>query len=259
MTSFRLAHISDIHFGDENPEALAAATAQLGAEVFDLIVVSGDLTRYGSVGEFEAAASWLADLPHAYLVIPGNHDTPYLGLIERIVAPFGRFERFIGPADAQIWRGASAAVRGINTARGVQSRLNWSKGCISEKQARGAASAFQPDDALRIVVAHHPLIEMLGGPMSGEVRGGAQAARRLADARVDLVLSGHVHAPFVWPYPGGDGKTYAVGAGTLSVRERGVSPSFNVIEVGDDQIEITAMGWSGTAYAPLRSWAVDRR
>jgi predicted phosphodiesterase len=79
------------------------------------------------------------------------------------------------------------------------------------------------------------------------------------DARVDLVLSGHVHAPFVWPYPDGDGKTYAVGAGTLSVRERGVSPSFNLIETDADQIRITALGWSGSTYAPTHSWAIDRR
>ena len=32
---------------------------------FDLVVVTGDLTRYGEVAEFEAAAAWLAEISAA--------------------------------------------------------------------------------------------------------------------------------------------------------------------------------------------------
>eukprot|EP01035_Chromulina_nebulosa_P029186 gene29185-38661_t len=113
--------------------------------------------------------------------------------------------------------------------RGAQIRLNWSKGRIDARQARDAAAWFQPDDLLRIVVVHHPLIEMIGGPMTANVRGGDRAAVALSRANVDLVLSGHIHAPFAWPYPGGDGRTYAVGAGTLSLRERGTPPGYSDI------------------------------
>lgn len=259
MSVFRIAHLSDIHFGDENRAAVEAATDWLCRETVDLIVISGDLTRYARVAEFRAASAWLAGLPHPRVVTPGNHDTPHIGLLHRAIAPFGRFETFIGPAAAQSWRGAGVAVRGVNTARGLQFRLNWSKGAISDRQVREVAGGFQASDALRIVVGHHPLIEMPGGPMSGRVRGGTKAADRLVAARVDLVLSGHVHAPFVRPWPGGDGRTYAVGAGTLSVRERGASAGFNLMEAGADQIAITALGWSGSAYAPSQRWAVARR
>ena len=66
------------------------------------------------------------------------------------------------------------------------------------------------------------------------------------------MLSGHIHAPFTWPYPFGDGKTYAVGAGTLSVRERGgVPPSFNVVEIEGAAIRIAALGWTGLALRAL--------
>ncbi|WP_293906825.1 metallophosphoesterase [Phenylobacterium sp.] len=257
--SFRLAHLSDIHFGGENPGAVAAATAHVQAGGFDLVVVSGDLTRFGEVAEFQAAAVWLASLPEPRLVTPGNHDAPYLAWAERVAAPFRRYERHIGPAPAQSWRGAGVGVRGINTARGAQPRINWSKGQIAARQARAAVDWFQPDDALRIVVVHHPLIEMLGGPMTARVWGGPKAALRFAEAQVDLVLSGHIHAPFTWPYPCGDGKTYAVGAGTLSVRERGVPPGFNEIEVEAGCIRVTALAWTGSRYEPFRTWALDRR
>lgn len=254
-----IAHLSDIHFGDQHEPALAGATDWLREREFDLIVVSGDLTRFGEVAEFEAAAEWLAALAAPTLVTPGNHDAPYLAWAERIAAPFRRYERHIGPAPAQGWRSAGLAARGVNTARGAQPRLNWSKGQIADRQAKAAAQWFLPDDLVRIVVAHHPLIEMLGGPMTARVWGGERAARRFAEGEVDLVLSGHVHAPFARPYPFGDERTYAVGAGTLSVRERGAPPGFNVIEVDDAAFRVTALGWTGSHMEPWRTWALDRR
>ena len=42
-----------------------------------------------------------------------------------------------------------------------------------------------------------------------------------------------------------------MGAGTLSVRERGVPPSFNVVEVEDGCIRVTALAWTGSHYEPL--------
>jgi len=222
-------------------------------------VVSGDLTQFAETPEFEASVEWLNSLPEPRLVTPGNHDAPYIAWAERIFAPFRRFERHIGPAPAQTWRQDGVAVRGINTARGAQPRLNWSKGQIAPRQARAAAEWFRPTDRLRIVVVHHPLIEMLGGPMTARVWGGERAAAAFAAANVDLVLSGHIHAPFTWPYPHGDGRTYAVGAGTLSVRERGVPPGFNEVEVEDGRIRVTALAWTGSHYEPYRTWALDRR
>lgn len=259
MTPFRIAHLSDIHFGQENHEAVETATAWLASANLDLIIVSGDLTRYAEIPEFKAAAAWLKRLTRPVLVTPGNHDAPYLAWAERVLAPFRRFERYIGPAAIQHWRGQQVGVCGVNTARGAQIRLNWSKGRIDARQARAAAAWYQPDDLFRIVVVHHPLIEMVGGPMSANVRGGEKAANALADAKVDLVLSGHIHAPFTWPYPAGDGRTYAVGAGTLSLRERGVPPGFNLIEIEDREIKVTALAWSHQGYAPFRTWSLDRR
>jgi predicted phosphodiesterase len=95
--------------------------------------------------------------------------------------------------------------------------------------------------------------------MTAKVWGGEAAAAVLAEARVDLVLSGHIHAPFALPYPFGDGRTYAAGAGTLSVRERGVPPSFNVIEVDSGEVRVMARAWTGSAFETARTWALDRR
>lgn len=257
----RLAHLSDIHFGGENARATAAALDAVNAGGFDLTVISGDLTRYGRRREFEAAADWLARLEGPRLVTPGNHDAPYFAPAERLLAPFRRFERTFGPAREQDWLAPGLAIRGVNTARAVQPRLNWSKGQISPGQVDRALAWLgraHPGDA-RVIVCHHPLAEMIGGPMTARVWRGAAAARAFAEAGVDLVLSGHIHAPFAWPYPYADGRTYAVGAGTLSVRERGVPPSFNVIEIERAAMRIAALAWTGSRFEPYRTWSLDRR
>jgi 3',5'-cyclic AMP phosphodiesterase CpdA len=258
--TLRLAHLSDIHFGGENVAAVAGALAHVNAGAFDLVVVSGDLTRFAEIPEFEAAAAWLAKITSPKLVCPGNHDAPYLAWAERLFAPFRRYRKAIGPVTQTFVRDG-LVVRGLNTARGAQPRLNWSKGQISRLQVRRVVESFEvaPHDAVRIVACHHPLIEMVGGPMTARVWGGPAAAQAFAEAGVDLVLSGHIHAPFTWPYPCGDGRTYAVGAGTLSIRERGTPPGFNVIDIDRAAIRIAALEWTGSHYKPYRTWSVDRR
>lgn len=257
----RIAHLSDIHFGGENVAAVAGVAEMLRADPPDLTIISGDLTQFGEVKEFEAAAAWLKTLPDPILVTPGNHDSPYIAFVERFFTPFGRFRKLIGKVDGQTHAGDGFVVWGANTARGVQPRANWSKGQISAGQIR-AAQAFlcgAAADQLKIMVCHHPLTEMIGGPMTGKVWGGAAAARALSECKVDLVLSGHIHAPFALPYPFGDERTYAAGAGTLSVRERGVPASFNMIEADTTEIRVVALAWKGSHYDTHRTWALARR
>ena len=257
----RLAHVSDIHFGGENAQAVAALGAGLRQAPVDLTVITGDLTRFAQVKELQDAAAWLATLPGPRLVVPGNHDAPYLAWAERVFTPFRRFEAIIGPARAQNFLNEAVAVWGVNTARGAQPRLNWSKGQISNGQTQEAAAwlAQHPRGRLRILACHHPLSEMIGGPMTARVWGGARAARAFAEAGVDLILSGHIHAPFALPLPFADRKTYAVGAGTLSLRERGVRPSYNLIEADEAAVRVAAMAWTGSHFEAERTWSLDRR
>ena len=257
----RIAHLSDIHFGGENVEAVAGAAQVLRSQPFDLTIISGDLTQFGEVGEFEAAAAWIKTLPGPVLVTPGNHDSPYIAWVERFFSPFGRFERLIGAVDGQTHVGRGFVVRGVNTARGVQPRANWSKGQISDQQTKAAAAWLcgAPDPQLKILVCHHPLTEMIGGPMTGKVWGGAAAAQAFSECKVDLVLSGHIHAPFALPYPFGDERTYAVGAGTLSTRERGVPAGFNIVEADEGEIMVKAQAWAGSHFETSRTWALERR
>ena len=80
----RILHLSDIHFVCENTAAVAAAAAFVRETPYDLLAVTGDITQVGRRDEFEAAATWLAGLKGPQIVTPGNHDTPWFGLIERV-------------------------------------------------------------------------------------------------------------------------------------------------------------------------------
>jgi 3',5'-cyclic AMP phosphodiesterase CpdA len=153
------------------------------------------------------------------------------------------------------------AVAAVNTARGMQMRWNWSKGAIASAQAEEVLEilAAREPGALGIVACHHPLVEMTGGPMTGRVRGGEAAARRFCEGGVDLVLTGHIHVPFAMAYPYGDGHAYAVGAGTLSLRERGAPAGFNLIEADSETIGVTANAWTGSHFEVWRTWSFPRR
>ncbi len=257
--SLRLIQLSDPHFGGEDTAATQAALAFALDNPPDLTVVTGDLTLNGKPKEFRAAAAWLGRLPGQVLVTPGNHDTPYLNLPLRALRPFDRYRRFIGPTSSQTLTPQLRAVA-FNTARGAQLRPDWSKGAVNLKDLREACVLLASGDgALRILACHHPLVEAVNTPVTGGVRRGREAAAILAEEKVDLVLTGHVHNPFAAPLPFGDGRTYAVGAGTLSRRLRGAPAGFNLIESDAACVTIRSLGWTDGAYRPWRTFAFARR
>ncbi len=262
MSSGRLLQFSDVHFGVEHRRACAAALDYAHATPNDLILITGDVTQKGLPDEFAAAGDWIRAMPEPRFVIVGNHDVPYYSLTARLFAPWKAFEAATGhPAHDGEFVSDNLMVRGVTTARGWQARLNWSKGVIDLDQTRRAAAALRqaPIGALRILACHHPLIEMIGAPMTGDVKRGEAAAEIFAEAGVDLIMTGHTHSPFALPIDLSVRCSDAVGCGTLSHRERGAAPSFNQLDWDDRQVTVTAMAWTGSAFEPSRTWRLPRR
>ncbi len=259
--TLKLIHFTDIHFDIQHAEACEAAAAFAHEQKVDLVVISGDVTQKGYVKEFRSAAAWMKLLPQPQMVCPGNHDVPYYASLGRIAWPWARFDRMVGDGWRRGLELPGLAVQALNTARGLQLRLNWSKGVVDLSDLDAAIGRLQaaPLESLRVFVCHHPLVEVTGGPMTGEVKRGHHAAERLCQGEVDLIMSGHIHAPFATLLPFGDGKTLATGASTLSVRERGAAPGFNLLEVDDALITVRAFGWRQDHFAVERTWAFSRR
>jgi 3',5'-cyclic AMP phosphodiesterase CpdA len=256
--TIRIAHLSDIHFGGELTEAVEAATREVAAFAPTLTVVTGDLTLNGQPSEFRAAARWLARLPAPRMVTPGNHDTPYWNLVLRSLAPFDRYRRYIGQAETAGFDGADLAARSLNSARGAQPRLNWSRGAISMRRLREIDWRDDSPTPLRLFACHHPLFYLEGAPVEGGVRRGREAVAALVGGGVDLILSGHIHNPFVIALPEAGPGRWAIGAGTLSRRLRGTPASYTTIVAADEIYEVTAQGWTGERFAPFQIWRLPK-
>ena len=160
----------------------------------------------------------------------------------RTVAPFGRYRRYISPLTESSIDLPDLVVRTVNTARGAQPRLNWSKGAVNLAAIHQAAREMKAAKAaLKVLVCHHPLIESSCVGVTGGVHRGEAAARILAEAGVDLVLTGHVHNPFAEALAHSKHLIYAVGGGTLSLRTRGTPEGFEYCRVGMDWIGLRAI------------------
>ncbi|MNU43452.1 3',5'-cyclic adenosine monophosphate phosphodiesterase CpdA [compost metagenome] len=258
----RVLQFSDVHFGCEHVHAVAAALDYAHATPHDLVLITGDITQQGFPAEFAAAGEWIRAMPQPVFVTVGNHDVPYWDVMARLFWPWRAFEQATGhPAHDHEFRRDNLMVRGVTTARGWQARPNWSKGVIDLDQTRRAAEALRnaPIGALRILACHHPLIEMIGAPMTGEVKRGDKAALIFAEAGVDLITTGHVHVPFALGIDLSDRCSYAIGCGTLSHRERGAPPSFNRIEWDAREIVVTAVVWTGQRFEDHQTWRLPRR
>lgn len=232
----RLVQISDVHFGAEDPALVEPLSRAINALAPDLVILTGDVTTFGRRREFAAARGFLDTLEAPVVGAPGNHDTPYFDMAARLTSPWKRFERWLGPRLQPRAEGGRARVEMLPTARGAQARVDWSLGRVRKRDAIRAGAALSGHDGLKVLAGHHPLVAPGGLKGRAKTSGGARAARLIAEAGVDLYLSGHLHQVFAEALDRGDGSVcWFVGAGTaLSRRTRGEPASFNVIEAGED-------------------------
>jgi 3',5'-cyclic AMP phosphodiesterase CpdA len=238
----RLLHLSDMHFGAEDLEALKAVEDFASHIKPDAVIIAGDITQSGRRREFEAARAWFDKLGVQPIVAPGNHDTPVFHLPARMVAPFNRYARYMAGLDA-VGRlvelgGGLVRISAINTARGIQGRINWADGVISLHDLEEALDrlAGGPEGAWRLLICHHPLLEPGHSKIAVDTLRGGEALRRCAAARVDAILTGHIHDAFAHPIEAVRRPMVQMGAGTLSIRLRATRPSFCVISIDGEHL-----------------------
>ncbi len=231
MTSdvVRLFHLSDIHFGLEDREALAWVREEIAAKRPDAVAITGDHTMRARQREWDAATRWINALDVPVTISIGNHDMPYFNPVERFLTPYKRFEGMKALVERQLALPGLAIVP-LKTVRRWQPRLNWSKGWVTPEALEECLAALDalPAGIKALVAVHHPLREV-GTHGTALTRHGEQALTQLAKRKVLGVLSGHVHDPFDIAEPTVEGEVRMIGAGTLSHRLRSTPPSFNEI------------------------------
>ncbi|MBO9498323.1 MAG: metallophosphoesterase [Novosphingobium sp.] len=233
----RLFHLSDIHFGLEDRDALAWAKAEIARQQPDAVAITGDLTMRARHREFAAACEWIKGLDIPVTVEIGNHDMPYFNLAERFLDPYRRFKAIEHLVETEIDLPGLAIVP-LKTAVRAQPRLNWSKGYVTGSALAKCLAAIDalPRGVRALIAVHHPLVEV-GTHGTALTRHGENALCELAQRPVLAVLSGHVHDPFDLVHVTARGPVRMIGAGTLSKRLRSTPPSFN--EVTWDGTELT--------------------
>ncbi len=240
MTSTRLFHVSDLHFGREDEEAIAWFGATVAAEKPDAVIITGDLTMRARKAEYEAAAAWIGSLGVPVTVEPGNHDLPYFNPIARFLWPYRRYRRIEALFERSLDLPGVWLVPLKTTVR-AQWRLNWSWGVVSKSGLVTAIERLRacPRGRLAIVMCHHPLTGEGVSEGHGETLRGIEALHALAGEGADAVLSGHVHDPFDLNWQAESGaKLRLIGAGTLSERVRTTAPSFNELIVLDGVLDV---------------------
>jgi 3',5'-cyclic AMP phosphodiesterase CpdA len=236
--SYRIAHLSDIHYGPPFQPALEPILLNAIREAApDLVVLSGDLTQRARAHQFRQAQAFLDRLPRPTLVIPGNHDVPLYNPFDRLFRSLERYKALIRPEVDMIVRVDGLLAVGLNSAYG------WTNdgGRLTEAQLRRAEQAFLPQPAdpgidLKVLVTHHHFVRPPGvyqGPLPEPL------LSRFATWGVELVLTGHTHLAHVEQRPEG---LVLVQAGTATASrwkklKRRVN-SFDLIAVGPDQIRV---------------------
>ncbi len=254
----RIAHLSDIHFGANDPDIVSASLDWLQDHRPDLVVISGDLTQRARKSQFKQAGAYLdkiraMDLP--VLAIPGNHDIPLYDIIRRFAAPLRRYKTYVSDDLCPWFENDQMAVLGINTARS----LTFKDGRINADQMRIIRDRFKTvkGDKTRILVTHHPLFQMpigKGNELAEAVGRKEDAVKAVTDAGVHIALAGHYHRTYAEAarkMVETAGGALVIQAGTAtSTRLRNAEPqSFNWLRVDrHDRLELQVVFWDKISF-----------
>jgi 3',5'-cyclic-AMP phosphodiesterase len=225
-----IVHLSDFHVGsmEFKEDLIMNAIKRINELNPDLAIITGDVTENGYHMEFERAAWFLDHIESPILVVPGNHDSRHLG------------NECFSELIKNNCETLSIKTKKIN-AIGLDSsepdldygKVGRSQQKIMETELRKAGKK----DLYKLIALHHHIIPV---PKTGRERNvltdAGDILKSVIDGKADFVLSGHKHVPYVWILEG----TAFITAGTVSsLKLRGNDvPSFNTIDIKDDNIEI---------------------
>ncbi len=266
----QIAHISDLHFGAEEPAVAEGLSADLSDRSPHLVAVSGDLTQRARRRQFAAARDFLARIPQPQLVVPGNHDIPLYDVFNRAMRPLARFRRYITRDMHPFFQDEQMAVAGVNTARAN----TWKDGRVSLSQIHRLREQFDSvsRDHFKVLVAHHPFIPPHDDPHAAMVGRAKLALKTLSASGCTLILAGHLHAAYsgdVRPHHIEIKRSILVAqAGTaVSHRRRNEPNAYNWITFDRDRLTIEVRTWNGRRFETARQseftstdhgWSVKR-
>jgi 3',5'-cyclic AMP phosphodiesterase CpdA len=234
----KIVHISDIHAGftEFREDILLKAINKINKLDPDAVVISGDITENGYYREFVKVKEYIDLIDSPKIVIPGNHDARNIG--DEV------FEEIIGNRDSTLeLKDSNIKIIGLDSS--VPDLGHGKIGRSQKKFLEAELKDAKDRNMFTIVTVHHHIISV---PNTGRERNVLSDAGDilllLLQNNIKLVLSGHKHVPHVWKM----NDTLFVTAGTVSsMKLRGnTQPSFNLIDIKDDEVKITLYNYDGT-------------
>ena len=235
----KLLQISDMHFGTEQLDVMAALLALSQENKPDVLVVSGDITQRATAEQFSRARAFCDSLRVAQMIsLPGNHDIPLFNLFSRVMSPYAAYQKAFGHALEPDLITPSLCLATVNTTRWWRHK----NGEVSKAQIDRVCEQLSraTSQQLRVVVVHQPVHVLRPQDEHDRLRGWEPAVRAWAAAGADVVMGGHIHLPYVCELSdtvsGLKRRLWCVQAGTaVSSRIRREAPnSVNLLEFPDD-------------------------
>lgn len=228
----RIVHLSDPHFGTIEESKKVALHDRVMQLAPDWVVLSGDITQRAHAIQFEEAREFCKSLsPLDVIAVPGNHDISLFNPFERFVRPYHGFETHFGfPVRDRRKRGGFELIACNST-----DRFRHVQGELGDEDLE-RLRYYADDSDLRIAVFHQPLDCPKIQDEKNLLKFTDESVPRLQQAKVDLVLSGHIHDPLAHTsatrYPKGRKFVISVAGTCLSSRTRSFAPnSFHFIEI----------------------------
>ncbi len=197
-----VVHLSDLHFGAGRrlEQRATELVRRLVDASVDHVVVTGDVTERGELGELERFLGVFEPLARTrrLTVVPGNHDRLGDDVAELVM----------GGRRVVVERKAGLHLVLVDSTRPNPGWAFVAHGELTQAdlgEIDRAVELAEPDALVVVLLHHHPLplphesrLEALGGalglPFGEPLASGAELLARLA-GRCDLVLHGHRHRP----------------------------------------------------------------
>ena len=228
----RIVQMSDVHVGSSlfRKDLLEATIEEANALEPDLVAIVGDLTMEGYRWEFEEARGYLDRLECPNVVVAmGNHDAKNVG--------YRHFEEFFGIREKSVTISIPEGEAKVVALDSTKPDLD--EGEVGREHYGWLDSEFRGwDRGPKILMIHHHILAVPGtGRDVNNLRDAGDVMAILRELKVDMVLSGHRHVPYVWSISG----VRVIHSGTVSsMRVRGtMPPSYNVIEFDSERVAIS--------------------
>jgi 3',5'-cyclic AMP phosphodiesterase CpdA len=240
----RLAVVSDAHLTEtghgtlkmlhRTKQRLRTAVGDTRRLGVDGVVVAGDLTADGTDAEYRLADRLLGAATSPQVVLPGNHDVgPSRGeppAPDEVASRYGHEGYPVGTTVGGL------SVLGLDST--VPGRIH---GRVDPDTLRAEADSLAEQPT--VAVLHHPVAPLpesfrgLVGRSTHRIRQPAAVADALTAAGVELVVSGHLHWPFVTRYRG----LFVVGAPSTA----SFPPSYLLIETDPEGTTVSLVPLAG--------------